>query len=145
MPAPIPRPHIVLPILALAAALVASPAVAATIWNKVYSGFSLPVEVTQAHDGSQRLFVVQQGGQIRIIRNGAVMATPFIDLGGPSGVTVANGEQGLLGLAFHPQFATNRQFYVDYTRRSDGATVIARYTANAGNPDVADPASVSSC
>ena len=117
MPAPIPRPHVVLPVLALATALVASAAFAAIVWNKVYSGFSSPVEITQAHDGSGRLFVVEQGGAIRIIENGAVLATPFLDLGGPSGVTAASGEQGLLGLAFHPQFATNRQFYVNYTRK----------------------------
>src|SRR5258708_14136012 len=79
----------------------ARPASAAVIWNKIYTGFSQPVEITQAHDGSQQLFVVQQSGAIRIIKNGAVVATPFIDLGGASGVTAANGEQGLLRLALH--------------------------------------------
>ena len=117
------------------------PANAAVTWNKVYSGFASPVEVTSARDGSQRLFVVQQSGAIRIIKAGGVLATPFLDLGGASGVVAANGEQGLLGIAFHPQFATNRRFYVNYTRKSDGATIIARYLASIGNPDIADSSS----
>jgi len=128
--------------LALLAALCAPAASAAIVWNKVYSGFASPVEITHAHDGSQRIFVVQQSGKVRIIKGGSVLATPFIDLG-PTGLDaiVASNEQGLLGIAFHPQYATNRQFYVNYTRKSDGATVIARYLASAGNADVADPAS----
>ena len=130
--------------LALLAALCAPVASAAVVWNKVYSGFSSPLEITHAHDGSQRIFVVQQSGKIRIIKGGAVLATPFLDLGpSPGGLDAiaASNEQGLLGIAFHPQYATNRQFYVNYTRKSDGATVIARYLASAGNADVADPAS----
>ena len=97
--------------------------------------------MTNANDGSGRLFVVEQFGAIRIIKNGVGLATPFIDLGS-SGLNViaASDERGLLGLAFHPQYATNRQFYVYYTRKSDGAVVIARYTASA-NADIADPAS----
>ena len=128
--------------LAFLAALCAPAASAAVIWNKVYSGFSSPVEITNAHDGSQRIFVVQQSGKIRIIKGGAVLATPFIDLGATGlDAIAAGGEQGLLGIAFHPQYATNGQFYVNYTRKSDGATVIARYLASAGNADVADPSS----
>jgi glucose/arabinose dehydrogenase len=127
--------------VALLGALFAPPVAAAIIWDKAYSGFASPVEVTQARDGSQRIFVVQQSGAIQIIKNGAVLTMPFIDLGGASGVTAADGERGLLGLAFHPRYATNRQFYVNYTRRTDGATVIARYTASTGNPDIADSSS----
>ncbi len=129
-------------VLVFLAALSAPAASAAVIWNKVFTGFSNPVEIAQARDGSQRLFVVEQAGKIRIIKGGTVLATPFIDLG-PAGldVIVSGGERGLLGIAFHRQYATNRQFYVNYTRKSDGATVIARYRASAGNLDVADPAS----
>ena len=127
--------------VALLGASAAPTTFAAIIWNKVYAGFSSPLGVTNAHDGSQRLFVVQQSGAIRVVKNGAVSAVPFLDLGGPNGVTAQSGEQGLLGLAFHPQFATNRQFFVNYTRRSDGATVIARYEASMGDPDRADPSS----
>ena len=128
--------------IAFLGVLCAPSASAAVTWNKVYSGFSTPVEITQARDGSQRIFVVQQSGKIRIIKGGAVLAAPFLDLG-PTGldVTAGGGERGLLGIAFHPQYATNRQFYVNYTRKSDGATVIARYLASAGNADVADSAS----
>src|SRR6185369_13986806 len=72
------------------------------------------------------------------VRNGALLATPYLNL---SGLVLAGGEQGLLGLAFHPQYATNRQFYVNYTRAGDGATVIARYTAPTAASDTADPAS----
>src|SRR5271154_832337 len=94
----------------LALTLAALPAAAAVSWTKVYSGLTQPVDITSARDGSGRLFVVQQSGLIRVIRNGVLLATPYLDL---SGVTTASGEQGLLGLAFHPQYATNRQFYVN--------------------------------
>jgi glucose/arabinose dehydrogenase len=128
--------------LAFLAALCAPVASAAVTWNKVYSGFSSPLEITHAHDGRQRLFVVEQSGKIRIIRGGSVPPAPFIDLGlAGLDVIASGGERGLLGIAFHPQYATNRRFYVNYTRKSDGATVIARYLASAGNADVADPAS----
>ncbi len=66
---------------------------------------------------------------------GAATPTMFLDIAFRA---VAGGEQGLLGLAFHPQFETNRRFFVNYTRRSDGATVIAEYRASASNPNVAD-------
>ncbi len=117
--------------------LACGPAAAVT-WNKTYSGFSSPVELTNAGDGTQRLFVVQQGGQIRLIKGGVIQPTPFLNLGT---LTSGGGERGLLGVAFHPQYATNRQFFINYTRASDGATVIARYTASTGNPDIADPVS----
>ncbi|MFO1324355.1 MAG: choice-of-anchor D domain-containing protein [Burkholderiales bacterium] len=120
------------------AAMLSLPATAAVTWNRVYSGFTQPVDITTARDGSGRLFVVQQTGQIRVIKGGSVLAAPFLDL---SGVTTSSGERGLLGVAFHPQYALNRQFYVNYTRTSDGATVIARYTAPTAASDVADPAS----
>ncbi len=113
-------------------------AAAAVTWNKIHSGFSAPVEITNAGDGTQRLFVLEQGGRLRLIKGGVIQATPFLDLGG---LTSSGGERGLLGVAFHPQYATNRRFFINYTRASDGATVIARYTASAGNPDIADPAS----
>jgi glucose/arabinose dehydrogenase len=136
-----PHPRFFLFLLAVFGGFVASPAAASIDWTKVYGGYSSPTEVTHANDGSGRLFVVEQFGTIRIIRNGVALATPFIDLGA-SGLNViaASDERGLLGLAFHPQYATNHQFYVDYTRKSDGATVIARYTASA-NADIADPVS----
>ena len=100
------------------------------------TGFTSPVEIT--HAGDNRLFVVQQGGLIRILNtNGTINATPFLNV---SGIISSGGERGLLGLAFHPNYATNGYFYVNYTNPS-GNTVIARYTVDSGNPDIANPAS----
>ncbi len=101
------------------------------------TGLAQPVQVTNAGDGSGTLFVVEQGGRIRTIRNGSPDPAPFLDI---ASRVRAGGEQGLLGLAFSPGYAANGRFYVNYTRAPDGATVVARYTAG-GNPRVADPAS----
>lgn len=98
-------------------------------------GFASPVDI--AHCGDSRLFVVEQDGLIKILNaNGTTNPTPFLNI---TGLTNQSGEQGLLGLAFHPNYATNGYFYVNYTRISDGATVIARYSVDAGNPNVANP------
>jgi len=107
----------------------------------VTSGLSAPIGVTNAGDGSGRLFIVQQCGLIRIFSGGALLTTPFLNIGSTgSNVIVCGGEQGLLGLAFHPNYTSNGFFYVYYTRSGDGAIVIARYHVSA-NPDVADAAS----
>ena len=116
----------------------------------VTSGLSGPIGVTNAGDGSNRLFIVQQCGQIRILSGGTLLATPFLDVGSTgSNLIVCGGEQGLLGLAFHPNYETNGFFYVYYTRRDNPATttdneggdiVVARYHVSA-NPNVADGAS----
>src|SRR5512137_1464810 len=85
------------------------------------SGLSSLVEIAHANDFSGRLFVVEQAGRIRIIRDGALVATPFLDISSASGGPVkSGGEQGLLGLAFHPGYATNGYFYVYYTRALQG-------------------------
>ncbi|MDQ3373503.1 MAG: PQQ-dependent sugar dehydrogenase [Acidobacteriota bacterium] len=95
------------------------------------SGLSSPLLATNAKDGSKRLFVVQRDGIIKVVQPGSSAAADFMNI---SSKIVAGGEQGLLGLAFHPQFAANGYFFVNYTRRSDGATVIARYkTTDASN------------
>lgn len=107
--------------------------------TRVAGGFVHPVAITHAGDGSGRLFVVEQGGTVRIVRNGAVEPTPFLNIS--SLVTPAGGEQGLLGLAFPPGFAARGTFYVNYTNRTAvGNTVIARFGLG-GSADVADPAS----
>ncbi len=99
-------------------------------------GFSDPVAI--AHAGDTRLFIVERGGTIRIIsEQGTIEATPFLDI---SGIVKAGGEQGLLGLAFHPDYRDNGWFFLNYTD-ADGNTVIARYTVSAANPDLADPES----
>ena len=98
------------------------------------TGLSNPVEIVNA--GDSRLFVVQQGGQIKIVTStGAVQATPFLNI---SSIISSGGEGGLLGLAFHPNYATNGFFYVNYTN-TGGNTVIARYTRSTTNPDIAIP------
>ena len=101
---------------------------------EIETGFSNPVVVRNAGDGSNRLFVVEQTGDIRIVRNGTALPTPFVSI-----AVACCGERGLLGLAFHPDYANNGYFYVNHSNASDGYTVIARYQVSAGNPDVANP------
>ncbi|WP_291114309.1 PQQ-dependent sugar dehydrogenase [Flavobacterium sp. UBA6135] len=101
------------------------------------TGFSSPVAIVNA--GDSRLFVVQRGGLIRILNaDGTINTTPFLSL---SSIITAGGERGLLGLTFHPNYNTNGYFYVNYTRLSDGATVIARYSVSATDANIANPAS----
>ena len=83
-----------------------------------------PVFLTHAGDGSARLFVVEQPGRIRILQQGVLRPRPFLDI---TDRVLAGGERGLLGLAFHPDFRRNSRFYVNYTRKPDGATVVAEY------------------
>ncbi len=102
----------------------------------VRSGFVSPLLVTNAHDGSGRLFVVEQAGRIRVIQGGSVLATPLLDL---RGAISTGGERGLLGLTFDPQFPAAPYIYVNFTDRS-GNTAISRYTIGS-NPNVADRSS----
>ncbi len=108
------------------------------------SGFSAPLYVTHAGDGSGRLFVVEQAGRIQLVKNGVKQATPFLDISSLVSY-VAGGERGLYTIAFHPLYVSNGFFYVNYARASSdpnelGDIVLARYHVSA-NPDVADPAS----
>ena len=103
--------------------------------EQVASGLSSPLYLT-APAGDTRLFIVEQGGRIRIVQNGQLLATPFLDI---TGVVRSGGEQGLLSVAFHPSYATNGYFYVDYTD-SNGDTRIERYTVSA-NANIADATS----
>jgi glucose/sorbosone dehydrogenase len=101
----------------------------------ISSGLTSPVFVGHAGDGSNRLFVVEQGGTLRVLQAGASSATVFLDI---RTRVLAGGERGLLGLAFHPQYAANGRFFVYYTRAGDGAIVVAEYHVSTGNRDVAD-------
>jgi len=106
----------------------------------VATGLTGITDVTPAGGGDPRLFIVQQGGQIRILKDGALLAAPFLDI---STRIVAGGERGLLGLAFHPQFAANGYFYVNYTYLTAGDGLrsrVARFTVS-GDPDVANAGS----
>jgi len=102
----------------------------------VTAGLDRPLYVTHAHDGSNRLFIVEQPGRIKVLQPGATSAATFLDI---TSLVLSGGERGLLGLAFHPQFPTNGRFFVDYTRRPDGATVVAEYGVSSSDPNVADP------
>jgi glucose/arabinose dehydrogenase len=105
--------------------------------ERVASGFSEPLFLTSPAGDFQRLFIVEQSSaQIKIIKNGAVLPNPFIDLNSKA---QGGGERGLLGLAFHPNYQNNGLFYVNYTDNS-GDTVLARYSVS-GNPDIADVSS----
>ncbi len=109
-------------------------------WQEVVGGLTQPVGLVNAGDGSGRLFILEQAGLILILKDGSVLPTPFLDL--TSRVNCC-GERGLLGLAFHPRYAQNGYFYVDYTEKTaDGLyVVIERYHVSASNPDQADPKS----
>jgi glucose/arabinose dehydrogenase len=101
---------------------------------------SHPVAIAHAGDNSGRLFIVEQPGRISIYNGTQLLATPFLDIS--SIVNSGDREQGLLGLAFDPNYATNGYFYVDYTGKTGiGDTVVARYQVSGGNPNVANPGS----
>ena len=106
----------------------------------VADGFESPVNVAHAGDGSGRLFVVERRGQIRIVdADGAVLDEPFLAI---ADLVESGGmEQGLLGLAFHPEYATNGRFFVYYSAIEDGALTLAEYAVSADDPDRGDPAS----
>jgi glucose/arabinose dehydrogenase len=106
--------------------------------TQVAAGFSSPSAIANAGDGSGRLFVAEQGGAVRILRNGTLTPQPFLNI---SSLVKAGGEQGLLGLAFPPGYSTRQSFYVNYTNRTGvGNTSIARFAVG-GNPDLVDRAS----
>ncbi|MDH3943638.1 MAG: PQQ-dependent sugar dehydrogenase, partial [Anaerolineae bacterium] len=104
-------------------------------WDTIADGFERPLDLTHAGDDSGRLFLVEQGGLIHILQDGQVLPTPFLDIRGR--VRSVAYEQGLLGLAFHPLYADNGYFYVNYTDLQ-GDTVIARYNVSA-DLSIADP------
>ena len=102
----------------------------------VASGLRSPLDIAWRPDDPTTIFVAEQGGQVRIFRDGKVVGTPFLDIGG---LVTAGGEQGLLGLAFHPDPADPR-FFVYYTAL-DGQEIVASYTTLPGDRDKADPGS----
>ena len=103
--------------------------------------FTKPVDIQHAGDGSGRLFIVEQAGVIRVIAgDSTTMSAPvFLDI--RARVQSSGNEQGLLGLAFHPKYAENGYFYVNYTASSPERTVIARFSRSATDPNVADASS----
>jgi glucose/arabinose dehydrogenase len=123
----------------------------------VASGLPAPVLVTHAGDGSGRIFIVDQRGKILILQDGQILPTPFLEVLPPELVTVNNGydERGLLGLAFHPDFAKNGRVFVRYgkprtggpgepctnTSRGCHEEVLAEYRVMSNDPNRVDPAS----
>ncbi|MEO8512819.1 MAG: PQQ-dependent sugar dehydrogenase [Ignavibacteria bacterium] len=99
--------------------------------------FTQPVFLTHAGDGTNRVFVVQQNGFIKEFPNDSTGSIVNVFLNVTNKI-ILGSEQGLLGLAFHPNYSANRYFYVNYTRAGDGATIVSRFTTQAGNPNKAD-------
>ncbi|MBN2550907.1 MAG: PQQ-dependent sugar dehydrogenase [Anaerolineales bacterium] len=107
-------------------------------WAAITTGLAKPVGLTHAGDGSGRIFVIEQSGLIRVIQADRLDPQSFLDI--RDRVGSQGFEQGLLGLAFHPDYPENNTFYVNYTDR-DGNTVIARFQVSAADPGKADPTS----
>jgi glucose/arabinose dehydrogenase len=106
-------------------------------FETVVSGLSSPLDIANANDGTNRLFIVQRGGQIRIVQNGALLTGNFLNI---NGQILSGGEQGLLSIAFHPQYATNRYFFAWYTNLN-GDLELGRFRTSAGDPNDADESS----
>jgi hypothetical protein len=119
-------------LLTMAGILSAHLAVANIDTELVAGGFARLVDIQHAGDGSDRLFLVLQGGEIRIYDGTQVLATAFLDI---SALTDPVGERGFLGLAFHPHYMANGFLYVHYNDTA-GDTVVARYQVSA-DPNVA--------
>ncbi len=102
----------------------------------IATGLSSPVHLSAPANDS-RLFIVEQPGRIRIVENGQLLGTPFLDITGRVG---SGGERGLLSVAFHPNYGTNGFFFVNYTDLN-GDTRVERYHVSTSDPNAADPAS----
>jgi glucose/arabinose dehydrogenase len=122
-------------VLALILPLLASAAEPQISLQQIASGLDSPVSIT--HAGDSRLFITLQDGEVVIWNGTEVLATPFLDI---RNLTSKGGERGLLSIAFHPRYAENGLFFVNYTN-TGGHTVIARYRVSSSDPNRADPAS----
>lgn len=106
--------------------------------ERIVGGLARPTGLFHAGDGSGRLFIVEQRGTIRVLKNGALEKTPYLDI---RRRVSDGGEKGLLGLAFHPEFSRTPRFFVNYTASGGGLhTVISEFGVG-NHPDRADPAS----
>jgi glucose/arabinose dehydrogenase len=145
-PSPAATPSIAAsqPSASSAASATASPAAApfdptglSVSLERVVGGLKSPLAAVNAGDGSGRIFVAEQGGTIRIVRDGTLEDGAFLDI---AGRITSGGEQGLLGVAFHPDFPTDPRFFVNYTD-TNGDTRVSSFTVDPSNPDRADPGS----
>jgi glucose/arabinose dehydrogenase len=108
--------------------------VPATRLQTRYSGLASPIFLTHAGDGTKRIFIVERAGIIRVVQPGSNTPTEFLNI---STLTTTDGERGLLSMAFHPQYETNRRFFVYFTRAADGAIQISEFETSPTNPNVA--------
>lgn len=108
-------------------------------WLAVASGLEKPTDMVMSPDNSGRFFVLEQPGQVRIVQNGNLLPTPFVDV--RNRLTSRANEQGLLGIAFPPDFAQTRRVYLAYTNPK-GEPTLARVTAQPSNPNLAEPNSL---
>ena len=104
-------------------------------WSLAAQGFELPVGIANAADSSNRLFILERRGVIKILQDGRITPKPFLNIEDRAGSAVS--EQGLLGLAFHPRYEENGYFWVNYTDKS-GRTIISRFQVSADS-NIADP------
>ncbi|PJZ75656.1 PQQ-dependent sugar dehydrogenase [Leptospira neocaledonica] len=106
--------------------------------TEIASGFDAPLFLVSPSGDTSRIFVLEQGGKVRLIKDGILLSSPFLDLGS-AGLDIISfsGERGLLGLAFHPNYNSNGRFWVNYTRKADGDTVVAEYSRSSSDPDLA--------
>lgn len=119
------------------------PEAAAIQLTSVAVGFNRPIYATHAGDGTGRLFVLEQSGKIWILQDDQRTTVPFLDVSAlisPTALTQRYTEQGLLGLAFHPDYASNGIFFINYTDHG-GDSVVARYQVMPEQPQLADPGS----
>ncbi|HEU4761548.1 MAG TPA: PQQ-dependent sugar dehydrogenase, partial [Gemmatimonadales bacterium] len=107
----------------------------ALVLEQVAKGLAFPLYLT-APPGDDRLFVVEKGGRIRIVEDGTLRPDPFLDI---SSLVSGGSEQGLLGLAFHPDYESNGRFFVDYTDRGGDTRIVQYHVGSDAN--AADPAS----
>ena len=117
-----------------AVAAVAQPTIG---FSSFITGLTAPVDIVNAHDGSNRLFIVQQNGIVRLRKTTGMVTRPFLNM---SALITYSGEQGLLSIAFHPQYATNRYLFVYYNNTA-GNVELAQYRTSATDPDSVDVAS----
>lgn len=99
-----------------------------------FSGLSAPIYMTNAGDGTKRIFIVERAGIIKVVQPGSTTPTDFLNI---TSLTTTVGERGLLSVAFHPNYETNRRFFVYFTRAADGAIQISEFDASPTDPNVA--------
>ncbi|MBS1517410.1 MAG: PQQ-dependent sugar dehydrogenase [Bacteroidetes bacterium] len=99
--------------------------------------FSSPLYLTHSNDGTNRVFVVEKNGLIKVLPNDS-LTSDYRTFLNATNLIITGSERGLLGLAFHPNYASNGYFYVNYTRAGDGATVVSRFNVSSNNPNKAD-------